>query len=106
MNGVFAVLAGGGTAGHVVPALSVAQALVGRGHPQSSLHFVGSQRGMEAELVPAAGFSITTLPGRGIARRLALSNLAALAGLGVACIRALAMLRRWRPSSSGSRSWP
>ena len=55
----FAVVAGGGTAGHVLPALAVGRALVERGHPARSIHYVGSRRGIEARLVPAAGFELT-----------------------------------------------
>ncbi len=49
------IMAGGGTGGHVTPALAVARALAEHGH---SPVFVGTQRGMEAKLVPAAGFPI------------------------------------------------
>ena len=41
----FALVAGGGTAGHLLPGLAVAEALVARGHERSSIHFVGSDRG-------------------------------------------------------------
>ena len=59
----YAVVAGGGTGGHVLPALAVARALVARGHDQASIEFVGSRRGQEADLLagdrlpahPAAG---------------------------------------------------
>ena len=61
----WALVAGGGTAGHLLPGLAVAEALVARGHERSSIHFVGSDRGVEAELVPAAGFGLDELPGRG-----------------------------------------
>ena len=44
---VFAVISGGGTAGHVVPGLAVADALVARGHDPMSIHYVGSERGVE-----------------------------------------------------------
>ena len=71
----FAVITGGGTGGHVVPALSIGRALVARGHAAESVHFVGSQRGIEARLVPEAGFSLTMLPGRGIQRRLTFENI-------------------------------
>ena len=49
----WAIVAGGGTAGHVVPGLAVGRALVERGHPASSIHYVGSERGLEADMVPA-----------------------------------------------------
>ncbi|MGH9303035.1 MAG: UDP-N-acetylglucosamine--N-acetylmuramyl-(pentapeptide) pyrophosphoryl-undecaprenol N-acetylglucosamine transferase [Acidimicrobiales bacterium] len=94
---IFAVLTGGGTAGHVQPALAIAEALVAGGHDKASVHFVGSKRGMEGFLVPEAGFSLDRLPGRGIERRLVLSNLGALGGLALASLRAWAVLRRARP---------
>ena len=47
-------MAGGGTGGHVIPALAVARELRARGH---TVRFIGTQRGMEAKLVPAGEFS-------------------------------------------------
>jgi UDP-N-acetylglucosamine--N-acetylmuramyl-(pentapeptide) pyrophosphoryl-undecaprenol N-acetylglucosamine transferase len=95
---VWAVIAGGGTGGHTVPAIAIAQALVERGHPTTSIHFVGSTRGIERRLVPDAGFEITLLPGRGIARRLTLDNVGAVLGLLSALWRAVVLLRRMRPA--------
>jgi UDP-N-acetylglucosamine--N-acetylmuramyl-(pentapeptide) pyrophosphoryl-undecaprenol N-acetylglucosamine transferase len=48
-------MAGGGTGGHVIPALAVAAELRGRGH---EILFVGTNRGLEAKLIPAAGFDL------------------------------------------------
>ncbi|MGH9222556.1 MAG: undecaprenyldiphospho-muramoylpentapeptide beta-N-acetylglucosaminyltransferase, partial [Acidimicrobiales bacterium] len=93
----FAVIAGGGTAGHVIPGLAIGRALVARGHEPASLHYVGSERGIESRLVPEAGFPLTVLPGRGIQRRLTAENLGAAAGLTRAMGRALALLRSLRP---------
>jgi UDP-N-acetylglucosamine--N-acetylmuramyl-(pentapeptide) pyrophosphoryl-undecaprenol N-acetylglucosamine transferase len=70
----FALIAGGGTAGHVQPAIAIARALVDRGHRPAAIEMVGSERGIEARLVPAAGFELTLLPGRGIERRISLQN--------------------------------
>jgi undecaprenyldiphospho-muramoylpentapeptide beta-N-acetylglucosaminyltransferase len=94
----WAVVAGGGTAGHVLPAVAAAKALVARGHAPESIHFVGSRRGLEATLVPAQGFSITLLPGRGIARRLTLDNVGAVLGLLAAVVQGLVLVARRRPA--------
>ncbi len=91
------VVTGGGTAGHVLPALSIAHALLDLGYDREDVHFVGARRGMEAELVPAAGFAITLLSGRGIARRLTLDNLTAAAGLVRGFATAARLLARLRP---------
>lgn len=94
----WAVIAGGGTAGHLLPGLAVARELVGRGHAASSIHFVGASRGIEAELVPEAGFDITLLPGRGVQRRLTLDNVGAVLGLLRAAVQAVGLVRRRRPA--------
>jgi undecaprenyldiphospho-muramoylpentapeptide beta-N-acetylglucosaminyltransferase len=96
--GTYAVIAAGGTGGHILPGLAVARALVARGHPPESVHFVGSERGIDREVVPAAGFSLTTLPGRGIERRVSLAALAAAASIVVGVWRGVGVLRRLRPS--------
>ena len=95
--GTYALVAGGGTAGHVLPGLAVANALVARGHDPATIHFVGSERGLEASLVPAAGFGLTVLPGRGIQRRLTLENVAAVWGLLKAVFMGIGLVRRRRP---------
>jgi UDP-N-acetylglucosamine--N-acetylmuramyl-(pentapeptide) pyrophosphoryl-undecaprenol N-acetylglucosamine transferase len=97
-RGTWAVIAGGGTAGHVIPAVAIGRALVDLGHPPSAVHFVGSRRGMERRLVPEAGFAITLLPGRGVARRLTIDNVAAVAGLLAAVARGVVLMARRRPS--------
>ena len=95
---VWAVIAGGGTAGHVHPGLAVARALVRRGHEPETVHFVGSARGVERDLVPAAGFEMTLLPGRGIQRRLTWQNLSSAWGLVQAVAQARRLLRRLQPA--------
>ncbi|MBI3695108.1 MAG: undecaprenyldiphospho-muramoylpentapeptide beta-N-acetylglucosaminyltransferase [Acidobacteria bacterium] len=52
------VMAGGGTGGHVIPALAVGEELRRRGH---TVVFVGTSKGMEARLVPRAGFTLRVL---------------------------------------------
>jgi undecaprenyldiphospho-muramoylpentapeptide beta-N-acetylglucosaminyltransferase len=93
----FALIAGGGTAGHVQPALAIARALVERGHRQGAIEMVGSERGIEARLVPEAGFELTLLPGRGLERKLSWQNVRSLAALVVAMGRAWRLVGRLRP---------
>lgn len=97
----FALVAGGGTAGHVLPALAVARSLQAR-HGPGSVELVGSRRGVEAHLAPARGVATTLLPGRGIVRRLTpealAANIGAVAGLAVAFVMALAVVKRARPA--------
>lgn len=98
MSGTWAIIAGGGTAGHVVPGLAVAHALVARGHPSESIHWVGGRRWSEGEVVGAAGFEVTLLPGRGIQRRMTADNISAVWGLTRAGARALSLVRARRPA--------
>jgi len=91
------LLAGGGTAGHTVPAIAVGRALVEAGVDPAEIRFVGSRRGSEGRLVAEAGFAITLLPGRGIQRRLTPANLGAALGLAVALVQALLLVLRSRP---------
>jgi UDP-N-acetylglucosamine--N-acetylmuramyl-(pentapeptide) pyrophosphoryl-undecaprenol N-acetylglucosamine transferase len=99
--GVDALIGGGGTGGHVNPALALAEELVRRGHAPERVRFVGARRGLEATAVPAAGFAIDLLPGRGLRRSFRpaalLANVLALAELAVAVLRALRLVRRHRP---------
>ncbi|QGG95546.1 UDP-N-acetylglucosamine--N-acetylmuramyl-(pentapeptide) pyrophosphoryl-undecaprenol N-acetylglucosamine transferase [Actinomarinicola tropica] len=93
------LVAGGGTAGHVVPGLAVARALVDAGHPPESIHFLGSARGTETSMVPAAGHPLTVLPGRGLNdRRVNLENLRAAWGIVRGVVRGIGVVRRLRPS--------
>lgn len=94
----WALVAGGGTAGHLLPGLSVARALVAAGHDPATIHFVGAARGPEAELVPAEGFTVDVLPGRGIQRRLTPANVGAVVDLVRALVRGVRLVRRHRPS--------
>ncbi len=97
------VITGGGTAGHTNPGIAIAQALVAAGVDAADIHFVGGVRGNEGQLVPAAGFTIDLLPGRGIRRSLSPSgirdNVGAVRGLLAALGRARSILRRESPAA-------
>src|SRR6185503_10664990 len=65
MQGKAFLMAGGGTGGHIIPALAVARELRRRGHEP---FFVGTERGLEAKLVPAEGFSLNKIEVGGLNR--------------------------------------
>ena len=70
-----AIISGGGTGGHIFPALSIANKLKEL-NPRTEILFVGADGRMEMEKVPAAGYEIVGLPVAGLQRRLTLSNFA------------------------------
>lgn len=63
------IVSGGGTGGHIFPAVSIANA-VKRQHPEAEILFVGAEGRMEMQRVPAAGYKIIGLPVRGLVRPL------------------------------------
>ena len=69
-----AIISGGGTGGHIFPALSIANKLKEL-NPDTEILFVGAEGRMEMERVPAAGYEIIGLPVAGLQRKLTLSNL-------------------------------
>ena len=70
-----AIISGGGTGGHIFPALSIANKLKEL-NPETEILFVGADGRMEMEKVPAAGYKIIGLPVAGLQRKLTLSNFA------------------------------
>lgn len=68
------IISGGGTGGHIFPALSIADA-VRKADPSAEILFVGAEGKMEMEKVPAAGYRIIGLPVAGLQRRITAANL-------------------------------
>jgi UDP-N-acetylglucosamine--N-acetylmuramyl-(pentapeptide) pyrophosphoryl-undecaprenol N-acetylglucosamine transferase len=85
------VITGGGTAGHVNPALAVAQELRSLGH---EVCYAGTPRGLEARLVPQEGFAYTAFDAAGFNRRKPLSLISSSAKIALSTTRA----RRWLAS--------
>jgi UDP-N-acetylglucosamine--N-acetylmuramyl-(pentapeptide) pyrophosphoryl-undecaprenol N-acetylglucosamine transferase len=93
----FAVITGGGTAGHVLPALAIAEELEERGHPAESLHYVGARRGIETRLVPDTPYPHTFLDVVGLQRRAVRANVSFLPRLARAARTARRLLGELRP---------
>ena len=90
------LIAGGGTGGHVFPGIALAEEVVTR-HPDNDVVFAGTARGLEAVVVPAAGFPIELIMVQGLKGKGLLGLLAGLALLPRALLQSFAILRRWRP---------
>ncbi len=90
------LMAGGGTGGHVIPLLAVANDLRARGHEP---YFVGTERGAEARLVPAAGFSLELIRIGGLQGVSAGRKAAAAFGLITETARQFSRLGSRRPSA-------
>ena len=68
------LFAGGGTAGHINPALAVAGYIRSR-HPEAQLSYIGTKKGLESKLVPEANIDFYTIDVKGFQRSLSLSNI-------------------------------
>lgn len=90
------IISGGGTGGHIFPAISIAGALREK-DPGCDILFVGAEGKMEMERVPAAGYPIIGLPVAGLKRSLSLSNLALPFKVMKSIRKARKIIREFRP---------
>ena len=91
------IISGGGTGGHVFPAISIAQELR-KTAPDTDILFVGAEGRIEVEKVPAAGFPIEVLPVRGFDRKRLWKNFAVLLHLWKSMRKAGKIVRRFTPN--------
>ena len=88
-----AIISGGGTGGHIFPALAIANAIKSR-YSDADILFVGAEGRMEMEKVPAAGYTIKGLPISGLQRQLTLSNIIKNLQLPFKMIRSRRMVKK------------
>lgn len=89
------LISGGGTGGHIFPALSIANALKER--VDAEILFVGADNRMEMERVPAAGYEIKGLPVAGFDRRNLLKNISVLIKLRKSIAMARSIVKEFKP---------
>ncbi|MBT8205910.1 MAG: undecaprenyldiphospho-muramoylpentapeptide beta-N-acetylglucosaminyltransferase [Eudoraea sp.] len=90
------ILSGGGTGGHIYPAIAIANALKDK-YPEAEFLFVGAKDRMEMEKVPQAGYKIIGLWISGLQRRLTLKNLLFPLKLISSLLKAGKIVRQFRP---------
>lgn len=90
------IISGGGTGGHIFPAISIANALKAT-YPDADILFVGAENRMEMERVPAAGYPIEGLPVSGFDRKNLLKNIKVLFDLARSMVKAKRIIRTFKP---------
>ena len=93
------IISGGGTGGHIYPAIAIANELKAL-DPTTDILFVGAEGKMEMEKVPRAGYAIVGLPVVGIKRELTLANLSFPFKLGRSLLRARQIVREFQPDAA------
>ncbi|MGE0562092.1 MAG: undecaprenyldiphospho-muramoylpentapeptide beta-N-acetylglucosaminyltransferase [Flavobacteriales bacterium] len=91
------IISGGGTGGHIFPAIAIANAIKLK-HPTAEILFVGAEGKMEMEKVPAAGYKIVGLPIMGIQRKLTLQNFKVPFKLLFSLIKAKKVIKEFKPN--------
>lgn len=98
---VYAVVTGGGTSGHVIPAMAILEGLVEEGHAPDDLRYVGSRRGVEQSLMAASKVGAEYLPISGLQRSISLRGISRNLALPFRLVRsrflARALIKKWQP---------
>ncbi|GAB1475182.1 undecaprenyldiphospho-muramoylpentapeptide beta-N-acetylglucosaminyltransferase [Bacillota bacterium] len=90
------IMSGGGTGGHIYPAIAIADKIK-RKNPNSSILFVGTEKGMESRLVPENGYEISYISAGGLNRKNLFKNLGTMRDLMKGCSQAGRILADYRP---------
>lgn len=97
MKEIRIIVSGGGTGGHIFPAISIANALKARYPERVKILFVGAEGRMEMERVPAAGYEIVGLPIRGFDRAHPLNNIKTLYMVLKSMVKARSIIKSFKP---------
>src|SRR5262245_29067269 len=90
------LVAGGGTGGHIFPGVAIARELTAR-TPGTEVIFVGTERGLEAKIVPAQGFRLMTIRSAGITGKKVGARLKGMAIIPVSMAQSMALIGRTKP---------
>ncbi len=90
------ILAGGGTGGHIYPALAVARYIKSK-EPGAEILFVGTKKGLESSIVPSAGFQLETITVRGLPRKVSPQLIKTFTDLARGGIETRKILREFKP---------
>lgn len=92
------VFAGGGTGGHLYPAVAIAQRIQDL-RPDAMIHFVGTSRGLENRVIPELGYPLSLIAVRGVVRSFTLKNLLVPFVLVYSLLQCVVIMLKFRPSA-------
>ncbi len=90
------ILSGGGTGGHIYPAIAIAN-FIKEKEPDTEILFIGNEGGMESRLVPRAGYDIRYIRVQGLRRRLSIENIKTAVRLVTSRYAAKKIVKQFRP---------
>ncbi len=90
------ILSGGGTGGHIYPAISIANKIKEK-HPNAEILFIGTEKGMESDIVPKAGYSIKFVTVSYLKRKISLHNIKSAGMLFKGILEARKIIKDFRP---------
>lgn len=90
------ILSGGGTGGHIYPAVSIAKEIK-KQDENAEIIFIGTERGLETSIVPKEGFKLLTIKVRGFERKLSLGNVIAVKESFVSLFKVSKIIREFKP---------
>lgn len=92
------IISGGGTGGHIYPAITIYKEIM-KQNPDAQVLYVGTERGLEATLVPKEGIEFTTLPVQGLQRKLSFGTLVTLGKTAFSLVKANTIISNFKPGN-------
>lgn len=90
------IISGGGTGGHIYPAITIAREVAKLSH-KCEILFVGTKQGLEADIIPKEGFNFATIEVRGLERKLSWRNVTTLAGTVGSVWKSAQIIKKFKP---------
>ncbi len=90
------VISGGGTGGHIYPAIAIANKIKEK-NPQAEILFIGTEKGLESEIVPKEGYNFKAIPVSYLKRKISLHNLKSAGLLMKGLLEARRILKQYKP---------
>jgi len=91
-------ITGGGTGGHIYPAVSVIDALISSGVDNKNIYYLGNKKNLEYEIAAKNGYNFLSYSAKGMPRRFSLEFISWMFGLFVSCLKALTYVIKYRPN--------